>query len=142
MLCHGATMTQPFRISAEITKRDDERQVVYGWASVIENDGVPVTDRQGDVIPEGELIAAAHRFMMDRTAGLMHKRDGNAPLSVGEVVESVVLTRDVQAALGIDLRKSGWFIGMKIHDPAVWAAVKSGQLTAFSVGGRGTRETI
>jgi hypothetical protein len=56
---------------------------------------------------------------------------------IGEVVESVVLTHDLQKALGIDLQKVGWFIGMKILDDETWAKFKDGTFKAFSIGGSG-----
>ena len=48
----------------------------------------------------------------------------------------------MQKALGVDLGKVGWFIGLKIEDDGVWKRVKSGELAAFSFGGRGVREPI
>jgi hypothetical protein len=53
-----------------------------------------------------------------------------------------VFAPEVQKALGVDLGKVGWFIGLKIEDVGVWKRVKSGELSAFSFGGRGVREPI
>jgi hypothetical protein len=53
-----------------------------------------------------------------------------------------VLTKDLQAALGIDLGKVGAFGAMKFNDEATWADVKSGKFAAFSIGGRGLRESM
>lgn len=118
---------------------DDER-LVFGWASVIEVGGVAVVDHQGDVVDEPDLQDAAIGFMVDaRKGGFMHiKRDGVA-IKIGEVVESMVMTKAKQEALGIDLGKIGWLITMKVNDDDVWAAVKDGTLKAFSIGGRGVR---
>jgi phage head maturation protease len=60
----------------------------------------------------------------------------------GEIVESIVLTREVQDALGISLDKIGWFVGFKVYDDEVWAKVKSGELRMLSIGGRGTRHDV
>ena len=65
-----------------------------------------------------------------RVAGEMHKRIG-----VGQLVESMVFTREKQQLLGIDLKKIGWLGGFKISDEETWAAVKSGKLPAFSISG-------
>lgn len=131
-------MTQ---IEVPVLKRDDELRVVWGYASVVEEGGFPVVDHQGDVIAVPTLQKAAHAFMSDlRTGGIIHaRRDDGNPVAIGEVVESVVLTKELQSALNIDTGSVGWLIGMKVHDDAVWAAVKDGTLAAFSIGGSATR---
>lgn len=127
-----ADKSESFTCSAKITKLDNEKRLVYGFASVIEENGQTVIDRQDDIIKPDELVKAAHKFISDaRVAKMMH--DGE---QVGEVVESIVFTEDVQEALGIDLNKVGWFIAMKIHNDDVWEKFKSGELEAFSIGGR------
>lgn len=127
-----------FSATAEIVKRDDERQIAYGWASVFEVAGAPVVDRQGDVIAPDEIQKAAHAFLSDSRIGkALH--DGQ---QVGRIVESIVLTKEIQKALGVDLGKAGWFVGMHIPDPVTWERVKSGELPAFSIGGRGRRRDV
>jgi hypothetical protein len=127
-----------FDFSMPVVKIDDSKRLVYGWASVVSENGQAVVDRQGDLIDPDELVQAAHRFISEsRTAMAMH--DGPPR---GEVVESMVLTTEVQKALGIDLGKVGWFIAMKIHDDEIWARAKAGELTAFSIGGKAKAEKI
>lgn len=130
-----------FSTAGTIAKVDDDMRVVWGWASVIEEGGQPVVDTQGDVIEESELVKAAHGFITDhRAGGLMHApgRDGK-PMRIGDVVESLVLTKAVQKVLGVDLGKVGWLIGIRVTDDAVWRAVKDGRLAGLSIGGVGTR---
>jgi hypothetical protein len=124
-----------FNMTVPIVKSDEALRVVYGWASVIEDQGRAVVDRQGDVITPDELIKAAHGFMRDSRKGKEMHRD----TAVGEVVESIVLTRDVQDALGVNLDKVGWYIAIKILDDTVWNRVQSGEYRAFSIGGRAKR---
>lgn len=126
-----------FAVEAEIIKADNDKRIVYGWASVVEKDGVPVVDHQGDVILVDDLIAAAHDFMTVRKGGVLH--DGR---HVADMIESIVLTKDVQESLGIDLGQVGWFIGMKVNDDEVWQGVMDDDLTAFSIGGVGQREQV
>lgn len=121
---------------APVLKVDEDKQLVYGWASVWSVGGRPVVDKQGDVMFTDDVRDAAHGFMKDaRTAGEMHALDG-----VGTVVESVLLDKGMQDALGIDLGMEGWWIGVKVDNPEVWAKVKNGTYRAFSIGGVGTRE--
>lgn len=129
---------EDFNLTADILKSDNDQRLVYGWASIIYENGEPVTDSQGDIIAEDDLLEAAHNYISQyREAKAMHEGD-----QIGEVVESLVFTADVQKALGIDLGKVGWFIGMKINDDVIWESVKSGSLAMFSIGGRGIRVEI
>lgn len=125
-----------FEMTVPIVKSDEELRVVYGWASVIEEGGAAVIDRQGDAIAPDMLVKAAHDFMRhSRQSKAMHQG-----ASVGEVVESIVLTRDVQDALGVAMDKVGWYIAIKIYDDAVWHKIQQGAYRAFSIGGRAKRD--
>lgn len=115
-----------------IEKMREDQRIVYGWASVSEQNGQLVTDAHGDTIDTQELVAAAHNFMKQSRVGkAMH-----TGRPIAEVVESVVFTPELQQQLGIDLQKSGWFIGVQVHDAGVWERVKKGELRAFSIGGQ------
>ncbi|MGO8867021.1 MAG: XkdF-like putative serine protease domain-containing protein [Alphaproteobacteria bacterium] len=119
--------------------------ILYGWGSVIERGGVPIVDRQDDIVPEETLVRAVHEFMSkSRVGGALHIHtdENGTPLKVGEIVESVVLTRDLQKALGIDCGQVGWLVGFKIDDPAVRKVVQGGGLLEFSIGGKGQRVFI
>lgn len=126
-------------IQGDIAKLDDEKRLVFGWASVIRKGDKQVTDLQGDVIPEEELEEAAYSYVLEsRVGGEMHQRTQG----VGKLVESLVFTEQKQKALGIDLGKVGWWVGFKIQDPKVWEKVKSGEYRMFSIHGRGERKEL
>ena len=114
---------------------------MWGWASIVEQDGQAVVDLQGDVIDDHELLKMAHDFVSgSRAGGYMHAKGADKKIiQVGEVVESLVFTRDLQKAMGIDLGHIGWLIGMHIPDPDLFQKVKDGQLPAFSIGATGIR---
>ena len=126
-----------FQISVPIQKVDEEKRLVYGWASVIEENGIAVVDKQDEVIELDELTKAVHEFMEIRRAKTMHV--GKA---TGTIVESIIFSNDIQKALGIDLKKVGWFIGVKVHDEESWKLVKDGTLKAFSIGGYALKEDV
>ena len=70
-------------------------------------------------------------------AGEMHRRVG-----IGDgLVECMMITKDKQEALGIDLGKEGLWVGFKV-DAEAFAKVKSGKLRAFSLGGVGLLEDL
>lgn len=127
-----------FKIGFTFEKRDVAGRYVRGWASVASKDGAPVKDFQGDVIAMDELRKAAHRFVTEaRVAKAMHKGE-----PVGDVVESVLIDDEFAKALGVQDPRRGWWIGMEIHDPAVRKRVRSGELRAFSIGGKGRRTSM
>lgn len=121
-----------------ILKVDDEQRMVYGWASVIKEDGEVVVDTQGDVIESDELVKATTEFMADaRIAKAMHEGG-----QVGEVLHSFPLVDDIAKSLGIACNREGWIVGVKVADDAIWKSVKDGTLRAFSIGGSGRREEV
>lgn len=125
-------------IEGKILKTDDEQRMVYGWASVVTENGLPVIDRQGDVIEADTLVKAVNNFMEHvRVGKAMHTGD-----QVGVVVHSLPITKEIGEALGIQSDREGWVVAYKVYDDAVWAMVKSGELAAFSIGGRATKEEI
>ena len=124
-----------------IVKIDQEKQLVFGWASVIKdtNDKI-LLDRQEDFIDsEEELEKAAYDYVLkSRDGGEMHIRKG-----VSTMVESVVLSKEKQLALGIPAGTVpiGWWIGFKVNDDRVWNEVKKGGYSGFSVHGTGKRHS-
>ena len=125
-------------MSANVVKSAPTGKELWAWASVVEKDGKPVEDSQGDVIDPAEIEQAADDFMTkSRNVGLMHKTTGH-----GRVVQSMVFTKELQDALGIDLGKVGWLVKMAIDDPAMRKRVASGELRELSIGGRGVRTEI
>jgi len=136
-------LDEGIQIEGTVAKLDDEKQLVFGWASVVEENGEPVTDLQGDQIDESEMEKMAYSFVVDsRVGGVMHKRDGERPIQVAKLVESIAFTKDKQEALGVDLGKVGWWVGFKVTDDEVWDKIKKGNYSGFSIHGRGRRKLI
>lgn len=120
----------------EITKVAPKLRLAYGWFSVIEKDGVPLVDSQGDVISPDELRQLVHGFNMGtRAAKIMH-----SGRRVGDVVALLDLTRDVQEAAGMVVDRAGAFGAMRVHEDQAWKRFETGELTGFSWGGFGTRK--
>lgn len=133
-----------------ISKIDDEKRLVFGWA-LVSHDWVQdeitkaysleqVEDYQGDIIDVEDLEDMAYKFAkLYREGGEMHQRGGTAIM-----VESVVFTLEKQAALGIPEGSMpvGWWIGFEVLDEAAWEMVKDGTYTDFSIEGTGYREEV
>lgn len=123
-----------------IVKVDEEKRLVFGWASVIKDaQDKLLLDRQDDFIDsEDELEKAAYEYVLkSRDGGEMHIRKG-----VSTMIESVVLSKEKQAALGIPagIVPVGWWVGFKVNDSRVWGEVKKGGYVGFSVHGTGKRQ--
>jgi hypothetical protein len=144
-----------FTLEGEISKLDDERRLVFGWASIAEIGGKIVTDLQGDRITEDTLEQAAYDYVLNaRVGGRMHEDDDEGEArQIGTLVESIVFTKEKQKSMVKSLRVQGieaeldlgciaWWIGFRVQDDTVWQEVKDGKLKAFSVGGRGKREKM
>jgi hypothetical protein len=123
-------------ITGKILKVDDEQRLIYGWASVITEKGVPVVDLQGDIIEADVLVKAVNEFMENvRVGKTMHVGE-----ETGKVIHSMPITKEIGDALGIQSDLEGWIVAYKVYDDSVWDRVKSGELRAFSIGGRAQRE--
>ena len=118
-----------------------EKGLVSGWANVAKNvDGNAPLDWQGDIIDPSDLEDAAIAFMKEyRDSGVLHEGG-----STGVVVESIVMTKDKQAAMGIPegTVPEGWFITVQLTDDDVIAKVKSGEYKMFSIQGTAEREAL
>lgn len=125
-------------VDFSLYKARESEGLVSGWANVaLDKDGNAPLDWQDDIIEPEMLEKAAITFMQDyRGSGEMHK--GN---SKGTVVESIVFTKEKQAAIGIPegIVPEGWFITVKVHDPEVFEKVKNGTYRMFSIQGTAKR---
>jgi len=129
----------------EIVEKNQDQQQVFGFLSVsVDKDGNIVEDLQEDLITPDELEKAAYNYVMfngvQKVAGEMHTNIG-----VGALIESMVFTKAKQEALGIPagvLPECCWWVGYHVSDSNVWKKVKSGEYSAFSIGGRAIRESL
>ena len=132
---------QPQKNTLTVMKSDDDKRLVFGWANVaVRVDGEQIVDWQQDAIDTEELENAAYEYVAEfGTAGEMHRRGG-----IGQVIESIVFTKEKANALGIpqDALPQGWWIGFKITDDEVWEKIKNGEYTMFSIEGRAIREPM
>lgn len=129
-------------VTIPVKKLDAIEGLVTGWASVVTDDnGIPIIDSQGDVIPAHELEKAAQAAFRDLggagRAGDMHERTG-----VADIVESFVLTREKRAALGLGDGPEGWIVTLKVTDPNLLKEITDGEKLELSIHGEAVREEI
>lgn len=127
----------------EVFKADEDKRLVFGWASiVITVNGEELEDRQHDIIDPEDLEDAAYEYVLNfRDTGEEHLPGYRKK---GKLVESVVLTKEKQKAMGIPdgVIPVGWWIGFKIDDEDTWQRVKNGTYKMFSIEGKAQREPV
>jgi hypothetical protein len=133
---------EEFEVTGDIEKRDDEKQLVFGWASIAKHkDGTVEVDKQGDVLEDiDQMEKVAYDFVLhSRDGGEMHVRKG-----VSTLVESFVSTPEKWEAMEIPegVLPTGWWVGFHVHDTEVWKGVKEGKYKMFSVHGSGVRKEL
>lgn len=129
--------------SFSIFKTDDDKRLVFGWASVsITVDGEQLEDKQQDIIDPEDLEAAAYAYVLNfRDTGERHNPNLRKK---GKLVESCVFTAEKQKAMGIPegILPIGWWIGFKIEDDEAWEKVKNGTYKMFSIEGKAVRVPV
>ena len=126
--------------AVKVCKVDTEQQLVFGWASVSsDGNGQLVVDSDGEMIEPPELEQAVYDYVLEaREAGELHKGE-----AIGRMVESFVLTPEKASAMGLTLPPiNGWWFGVKVDDPEVFAKVKDGTYQMFSIEGTAEREEV
>jgi Putative phage serine protease XkdF len=128
----------------EFSKVDTDKRLVFGWASVVSVDGVPIVDKQDDYIHHDDLEDAAYTYVRKcRIGGDMHKRDGEGAVQVADLVESMVITPEKISKLGLPASTPvGWWVGFRVNDDDAWADVKVGKRKGFSIHGIGKRTPV
>jgi cation transport regulator ChaB len=136
----GTSVSEMTKVSVEgqIVKQLDEERLAFGWAYVSTVNGEISLDHSDEFIRPDQIAKAATNFMLSmRTAKAMHSGG-----KIGEVVHSMPLTNEIAKALGIQSDREGWLVAIKVYDDQVWQDVKSGKLSAFSIGGRALKEMV
>lgn len=130
--------------AGEFSKADADKREVFGWASIVQVDGQPVVDRQGDLITPEELERAAYSYVQkSRVGGSQHRREGETPFHASNMIESLVLTPEKIEKMGLpESTPIGWWVGYKVHDDETWEKIKKGEQTGFSIHGRGRRTPV
>jgi hypothetical protein len=143
---------EPFEVEwewKEISKFDDEQQIIFGWAYVShDKDGTQVIDKSGEYVPNPkDLEKAAYNFVRNCRVGrdfhgLLEKDDGS---QASTLVESIYFDPEKQAAMGIPpgiLPTSAWWVGLKVLRKSLWQACKKGERPMLSIHGFGTSKAV
>lgn len=131
--------TQTFNIM----KTDDDKRLIFGWASVaIKVDGEQVVDHQNDIVDPEDLEEAVYQYVLNfRDGGEEHI---STLRKKARMVESCMFTKEKMKAMGIPegIVPEGWWIGFYVDDDDAWEKVKNGTYQMFSIEGQGVREEV
>ena len=126
-----------------IIKSEDDKKLVFGWASIsITAGGEQLEDLQHDLINPEDLEEAVYEYVLNfRDTGEEHRPNLRKK---GKLVESCVFTAEKQKAMGLPegVLPVGWWIGFKIEDDEAWEKVKNGTYRMFSIEGRAQRVPV
>lgn len=123
-----------FQTFGRILKTDAEKHFVTGivYEPMVE-------DTDGNYMTEEEITKAAHWFMKNAgDADIQHcfeKAEGV------EVVESYVAKCDMEIE-GQPIKKGTWLMTMEVSDSDVWGQIEKGEITGFSMGGKGAYSEV
>lgn len=123
-----------FQTYGRIVKTDTEKHYVTGivYEPMVE-------DTDGNYMTEEEITKAAHWFMKNAgDADIQHcfeKAEGV------EVVESYVAKCDMEIE-GQPIKKGTWLMTMEVTDADVWDSIEKGEITGFSMGGKGSYSNV
>lgn len=98
-----------------------------------------VEDTDGNYMTADEITKAAHWFMKNAgDADIQHcfeKAEGV------EVVESYVAKCDMEIG-GQQIKEGTWLMTMEISNDEVWDSIEKGEITGFSMGGKGAYSEV
>lgn len=96
-------------------------------------------DAQGDIYDAATIKRAAHLYMERfQNVGLQHKEMVSDRVIL---VESYIAPVQMNVG-GVVVKAGSWVMAVRIDDDELWAQVKSGAITGFSIGGWATRTPV
>jgi hypothetical protein len=134
----GANLTKTdIGVTLEIKKLNTEKRLATGWVAVTaDENGTPIIDADGHLIPTIELEKAVHEAFAE-TSGKGMGGDMHETRGVIDVVESFVFTAEKREALGLGAGPEGWVTTFRVNDDDLWSKVKNGKRPELSLKGEG-----
>lgn len=123
--------------AVRLLKQDEGDEERYVFGVVLVPDDV---DAQGDIYDIKAVRDAAHGFMefFGGRIKLMHQ---GQPVEGVKVLETY-LTKTEETHGGETLPIGTWLMAVRVQSDELWAAVKAGEFTGFSIGGTAIRESL
>jgi hypothetical protein len=123
-------------IDVRLTKSSAPEEEHYVLGVVLEPE---TEDSQKDIYSEDEIRKSAHMYMEKHMhIGLQH--NGHVDDRV-KILESYVAPCDFQLN-DQQIKKGTWLLGARILDDELWASIKKGDITGWSIGGSAVRTEV
>ena len=123
-----------FGLFVDFTKAiDEEEHTVMGIVLQPE-----IIDSQDDVISADEIKKSMYAFMEESQQIFTQHKDRESAV---RIVENWLARKDMELG-GEKVAAGSWLMTVRIHDDALWAAVKAGKYTGFSIRGTAIREEV
>lgn len=135
------TKETTWQYTGRLLKADSPKRVVFGVVyEPCNRDETCEFDTQQDWILPDDLQKTAWDFMersflaKGNTVDIQHNEEAAKVVPVESFIAPVDMDVD-----GEHIIKGSWVVGVRIKDDAIWKKVESGELNAFSIGGKGVR---
>lgn len=115
----------------KVLKADEEERYILGIVLEPLKD-IGSKDLQNDTYSAEEVRKSAYKFLEEYgNIGLQHKEYVTGRIKIRENW----VTREDTTINGQFVHKGTWLLGVHVIDDALWADVKAGKFTGFSIGG-------
>jgi len=130
-------MPTEFNFRLPIAKFNEDENTITGWAAISSFEDKHVVDYHDDVILPSELEKAGHALVAAGGQGKAGEMHGQR---VGDVVESLVLSKEKAEALGLGESKTeGWIVSLQLQDKGAVERYNAGERPELSLHGYGKR---
>jgi hypothetical protein len=122
----------------DIAKLDQVQKIVYGKALVPDK-----MDTQQDTMTKEDIEKTAHDFLINLQKAYVELSKGNQVTKASEIGLMHTIFKGV-GGFGYVVEsyidpEGSWVLATKITDDVVWNKIVKGEITGYSVGGRGKR---
>jgi hypothetical protein len=134
-------MSDQFKTYFDIQKVDSVKRIVYGRALVPDR-----VDSQKDIVTREDIEETAHNFLINLQKAYVELLNGKQTTKASEIGFMHKVFKGV-GGFGYIVESyidddGSWVLATKITDDRVWDMVEKGEITGYSVGGRGRRIPI
>lgn len=134
-------MSDQFKQYFDIAKVDSIQKIVYGKALVPGK-----FDTQQDTMTKEDIEKTAHNFLIDLQKAYVELLNGNQVTKASQIGLMHTVFKGV-GGFGYVVEsyidpEGSWVLATKINDDVVWDKIVKGEITGYSVGGKGKRIPI
>lgn len=134
-------MSEQFKQYFDIAKVNQMKRIVYGKALVPDK-----YDSQLDTITKEDIEETAHNFLINLQKAYVELLKGEQVTKASQIGYMHKIFKGVGGfgyVVESHVDEDGcWILGTKVTDDKIWDMILKGEITGYSVGGRGRRIPI